>query len=55
MVQQVWGQKIEGYAMYSVWRKLKMIEQNARHMNRELSSLDRKLNLMRVELEEIQM
>lgn len=32
-----------------------MIEQNARHMNRELSSLDRKLNLMRVELEEIQM
>lgn len=53
VAQQVWGRNIEWYTIYSVWRKLKLIEQGARHINREFSSLERKLNPMRPELKEI--
>ncbi|XP_075101803.1 uncharacterized protein LOC142177231 [Nicotiana tabacum] len=53
VVQQIWGQTIEGYAMYSVRRKLKLLEQST-NTNREFSSLERKINPIRDELKGVQ-
>ncbi|XP_070028566.1 uncharacterized protein [Nicotiana sylvestris] len=54
VVQNTWGQQIQGYTMYSIWRKLKLVEMQTRGFQQEHSSVDKKLFQLRETLKEVQ-
>ncbi|XP_019240851.1 PREDICTED: uncharacterized protein LOC109220841 [Nicotiana attenuata] len=54
VVQNTWGQQIQGYTMYSIWRKLKLVEMQTRSLQQEHSSVDKKLFQLRETLKEVQ-
>nr|XP_016506828.1 PREDICTED: uncharacterized protein LOC107824548 [Nicotiana tabacum] len=53
-VHTVWNQQIQGCAMYSIWSKLKQVQQATRHIHQEHSSAEKKLQKFREELAETQ-
>ncbi|XP_070024891.1 uncharacterized protein [Nicotiana sylvestris] len=54
VVQATWSQQIQGHTMYSIWKKLKLIELQTRVLQHEHSSVDQKLVQLRDTLKEVQ-
>ncbi|XP_019252913.1 PREDICTED: uncharacterized protein LOC109231732 [Nicotiana attenuata] len=54
VVQATWSQQIQGHSMYSIWRKLKLIELQTRGLQQEHFSVDQKLDQLRDTLKELQ-
>nr|XP_009611922.1 uncharacterized protein LOC104105365 [Nicotiana tomentosiformis] len=54
-VYKAWGQHIQGHTMYAIWRKLKLIELETSQMNREMSTLETKLNELKERLQHTQL
>ncbi|XP_060182124.1 uncharacterized protein LOC132611764 [Lycium barbarum] len=54
MVTNVWRTPVNGYAMYATWRKLKLIEMEAAHMNRELTTLETRIDELQEQVKTIQ-
>lgn len=49
-----WRQHVQGYTMYSIWRKLKLLELHSRGLHQEHSSIKKKLYQLRESLKEVQ-
>lgn len=49
-VKEVWGQHIEGYKMYSAWMKLRRLKDRVLKLNKEMPSLEKKLDSLRQQL-----
>ncbi|XP_060200788.1 uncharacterized protein LOC132629065 [Lycium barbarum] len=55
LVHTTWEKSINGHTMYKVWKKLKLIEKGAAQMNREMNSIDRKVEELQELLTNAQM
>ncbi|XP_070056554.1 uncharacterized protein [Nicotiana tomentosiformis] len=53
VVQATWSQQIQGHTVYSIWRKLKLVELQTRGLQQEYSSVDQKLIQLRDTLKEV--
>ncbi|XP_019235172.1 PREDICTED: uncharacterized protein LOC109215545 [Nicotiana attenuata] len=53
-VKNIWRQNIQGCTMYAICRKLKLLEQQTRGIQRRYSSVEEKLKQMKEELKRIQ-
>lgn len=53
-VHEVWDQKIQGYAMYSLWLKLQRLKDKTQQMNKEMTSMEKKLGNLRMQLQNTQ-
>ncbi|XP_070002871.1 uncharacterized protein [Nicotiana sylvestris] len=54
VVEEAWGQQIEGYKMKCVWMKLMRLKDRVMKLNKEMSSLDKKLDNLRKQLKNTQ-
>lgn len=53
-VNDVWCQQIHGHTMYSIWVKLQRLKDKVGQLNKEVSSLERNLDKLRVQLQIVQ-
>ncbi|XP_019242167.1 PREDICTED: uncharacterized protein LOC109222251, partial [Nicotiana attenuata] len=53
-VQIVWGHRVDGYTMYSIWRKLKMLGNKVKEPNKTYNSVGDKVNKLEERLSDIQ-
>lgn len=53
-VENIWRQDIQGYTMYAICRKLKLLEIHTRGIQRQYSSVEEKLKQMKEDLKGIQ-
>ncbi|XP_059306386.1 uncharacterized protein LOC132057799 [Lycium ferocissimum] len=53
-VKKIWERNIPGFTMYSIWRKLKLLELYTRNMHKEYSSLELRLVELKRRLKDIQ-
>ncbi|XP_075077017.1 uncharacterized protein LOC142163777 [Nicotiana tabacum] len=54
VVHEVWNQRVQGHTMFSIWLKLQRLKDKTKHMNKEMSSLDKKIGQFRKQLENAQ-
>ncbi|XP_070032816.1 uncharacterized protein [Nicotiana tomentosiformis] len=53
-VHEVWNQQVHGHTMHSIWLKLQRLKDKTKHMNKEMSSLDKKIGQLREQLQNTQ-
>ncbi|XP_075079084.1 uncharacterized protein LOC142164677 [Nicotiana tabacum] len=53
-VHEVCNQQVQGHTMYSLWLKLQRLKDKTQQMNKEISSLEKKLGNLRVQLQNTQ-
>ncbi|XP_070016975.1 uncharacterized protein [Nicotiana sylvestris] len=54
VVHEVWNQRVQGHTMFSICLKLQRLKDKTKHMNKEMSSLDKKIGQFRKQLENAQ-
>ncbi|XP_019248358.1 PREDICTED: uncharacterized protein LOC109227614 [Nicotiana attenuata] len=54
VTQTVWQYKIPGYAMYGICKKLKLIELNTKHLHKEVSNLQKRVEVIRGRIQDTQ-
>lgn len=53
-VKDVWCQHVQGHTMYSVWVNLQRLKDKVGQLNKEVSLLERKLDNLTVQLQNVQ-
>lgn len=44
LVEEPWRTQVQGHAMFKVWRKLQSLDHRSKHLNKEYSSVELRLN-----------